>query len=83
VQSEQRVTACTKDVNLFGCFAETPTLFAEGSTVRLRIVWSGASVVGLGRVAYARPGSGMGIEFLTIEPSSLPVLERWLASLTK
>jgi hypothetical protein len=32
-------------------------------------------------VAYSRPDSGMGIHFTTIEPSSLPVLDGWLANL--
>jgi hypothetical protein len=32
----------------------------------------------LGKVAYSRPGLGMGIQFLSIEPGSLPILESWL-----
>lgn len=81
VQSEKRVDARTKDVSLFGCFAETTVPLPEGTKVRFRIVWAGSSVAGLGKVAYTRPGSGVGIHFLNVEPSSLPILERWLANL--
>jgi hypothetical protein len=49
--------------------------------VRLRITRGGASVSGVGKVAYARPGKGMGVQFLSIEPSSLPTLEGWLDKL--
>lgn len=81
VQSEQRVNAHTKDLNLFGCFAETTTPFADGTKVRFKIAWGGSSVAGMGKVAYTRPDAGMGIQFVSIEPSSLSALERWLANL--
>jgi hypothetical protein len=81
LQSERLITANVKDLSLFGCFVEIATPFPEGTKVRLRIVRGAASVVGLGKVAYARPRSGMGIHFTSIEASSQPVLDRWLASL--
>jgi hypothetical protein len=40
-------------------------------------------LVAQGRVTYSRPYSEMGIAFVTIEPSSLPVLDAWLAGLRK
>lgn len=66
---------------MFGCFVETPNPFPEGTKVRLRIVRGGSTVSGMGRVAFSRPGSGMGIHFTSIEPASMPVLDKWMANL--
>jgi hypothetical protein len=62
---------------------ETATLFADGATIRLRISHGGMSLAALGNVIYSRANSGMGIAFTMIEPSSLPVLQTWLAELRK
>ncbi len=81
VQSDAHLTGHTKDLNLFGCFVETPAPFTNGAKVNLRITRGSAAVNGLGKVAYSRPGLGMGIRFLSIEPGSLPTLESWLNKL--
>jgi hypothetical protein len=81
VQSEKQLAAHTKDLNLFGCFVETMSPFPQGTKVRLRISRAGAHVTALGKVANSRPNAGMGIAFITIDPSSFPVLDGWLASL--
>jgi hypothetical protein len=81
MHSEKQLAAHTKDLNLFGCFVETMSPFPQGTKVRLRISRAGAHVTALGRVANSRPNAGMGIAFITIEPSSFPVLDGWLASL--
>jgi ABC-type Na+ transport system ATPase subunit NatA len=83
MQSEKRLAALTKDLSLFGCSVKTVAPFPEGSNVRLRVTHAGVNLVALGKVAYSRPGSGMGIAFIKIEPSSLSVLDAWLAGLRK
>ncbi len=74
LQSEKQLAAHTKDLNLFGCFVETLSPFPQGTKVRLRISRAGAHVTALGKVANSRPNAGMGIAFITIEPSSFPVV---------
>ena len=81
--SEKRVVARTKNLNLLGCFVETKTPFAQGTKVRLTILHAGMNCVAMGKVAYSRPASGMGITFTTIEPKSQEVLDLWLANLRK
>ncbi len=81
MQSEAHLNAHIKDLNMFGCFVETPDPFPEGTKVRLRIVRGGAIVSGAGRVAFSRLGSGMGLQFTSIEPASMPVLDKWVANL--
>ncbi len=83
MQSEKHISGHTKDLSLFGCFVETVTPFPEGTKVRLKISRGETHLVAQGKVTYSRPNSGMGIAFITIEPSSLPVLDVWLANLRK
>ena len=83
VQSEKHLAAHTKDLTLFGCFVETVTPFPEGTKVSLRISHGGTNFSAQAKVAYSRPNSGMGIAFIAIEPSSISVLDAWLASLRK
>jgi hypothetical protein len=83
MQSEKHIAGHTKDLSLFGCFAETVDPFPEGTKVRLRISRGETHLVAQGKVTYSRPGSEMGIAFTTVEPSSLPVLDVWPAGLKK
>ena len=77
------MAAHTEDLSMFGCFVETIAPFPAGTKVSLRISHAGANFTGQGTVAYSRPNAGMGIAFTSIEPSSLPVLDLWLANLRK
>jgi hypothetical protein len=81
VQSEKHISGHTNDLSLFGCFAATVTPFPQGTKVRLKMLRGRRQLFAHGRVTYSRPGTGIGIAFVTIEPSSLPVLEAWLAGL--
>jgi PilZ domain len=81
IQSEKHVAALTKDLSLFGCSVKTVTPFPEGTKVRLRIWYAGVNFAAGGKVVYSRPDWGMGIAFTAIEPSSMAILDTWLASL--
>jgi hypothetical protein len=82
-QAERHISGNTKDLNLFGCYAVTVDTFPEGTKVRLRISCGETRIIAQGKVTYSRPNSGMGIAFTAIEPSSLSVLNVWLAGLRK
>jgi PilZ domain len=83
LQSEKHLAAHIKDLNLLGCYVETVTPFSEGTKVRLNISHAGKNFSAIGRVAYSRPSSGMGITFITIESRSQEILDLWLANLRK
>jgi hypothetical protein len=83
VRTENHFVARTRDLSVFGCSVETPTPFPENTKVRLRITRGGVNFVAQGKVAYSRPNSGMGIAFTSVEPSSVSVLDAWLADLRK
>jgi hypothetical protein len=59
------------------------TLFPKDTKVRLQISHAGVNFIAIGKVAYSRPDSGMGIAFITIELESQEVLGLWLADLRK
>jgi hypothetical protein len=81
--TEKQLGAHTEDLSVFGCFVETAAPFPVGTTVRLRISHAGVNFMAQGKVAYSRKDGGMGVAFTSIEPSSLPILDAWLADLRK
>jgi len=83
LQSEKQLAAHIENLNLLGCFVETVTPFPKGTKVRLQISHGGVNFIAIGKVAYSRPNSGMGITFITIEPKKQEVLDLWLADLRK
>jgi len=83
LESEKHLAAHIKDLNLLGCYVETVSPFPEGTKLRLNISHAGMNFIAVGKVAYSRPNSGMGIVFITIEPKSQEVLDLWLANLRR
>lgn len=81
LQSEKQLAAHIENLNLLGCFVETVTPFPEGTKVRLKISHAGVSFNAIGKVAYSRPHSGMGVAFTAIEPSNVAILDAWLENL--
>lgn len=81
VQAATQIQERTTDLSLFGCQVKTVTPFTPATKVSVKISHAGESFRALGRVAYARPGVGMGIVFTTIQSSDRMVLEEWLAEL--
>jgi len=83
LQSEKQLAAHIANLSLLGCFVETVTPFPEGTNVRLKISHASVNLIAIGKVAYSRPQSGMGVAFTTIEPSNVPILDAWLENLRK
>jgi len=81
LQTQKQVAAHTEDVSAYGCFIETLTPFAAYTKVRLRITHGGRHMIVNGKVAYSQAKAGMGIVFVSFEPGSLAILDRWLDDL--
>jgi hypothetical protein len=81
LQTEKQLSAHIENLNLLGCFVETVTPFPKGTKIRLQISHDGVNFMAIGKMAYSRPNSGMGIAFITIDPRSLETLDLWLADL--
>lgn len=73
-----QIAAHIENLNLFGCLVETTSPLPAGTNVRVRISHRGMILAAEGKVAYSRPGAGMGIEFASIEPGSIAILDNWL-----
>lgn len=76
-----QISAQTQDLTRFGCFVETATPLADGTKINLHISHNGETVVAQGIVAYSRKGTGMGVGFTFMEPSSASILDTWLSDL--
>jgi hypothetical protein len=74
-----RLKARTSELSLCGCFVDMLNPTPEGSTLRIVILHGDTMLGALGRVAYILPNIGMGVAFVTIEPSQLAILQKWLA----
>lgn len=81
LETETRIKEQTRDLSLFGCSVDAQKALRTGTRVRLRISHAGENFIALGRVVYARQGSGMGIAFTKVEPNHELVLENWIAEL--
>jgi len=81
LQSEIQIRERTTTLSLFGCGINTSKPFPPGTRVRVKLSHRGAEMLALGRVAYARPGVGMGVVFTTVEPEEGRVLAEWIAEL--
>jgi hypothetical protein len=74
-----RIQARISDLGREGCYVDTISPFAVGSSVVIRVMKGDKGFSAKGIVLYATVGMGMGLKFTSVEPSDLPVLERWLA----
>lgn len=78
---ETRVWGRVSDISLGGCFVEMPSPFKEGIKVRLALWIQDRKVWSLGKVAAARLGSGIGIEFLEMKDEDREQLKQYVNSL--
>jgi hypothetical protein len=83
IETGDQIAAPTEDLTRSGCFVETATPFADGTKLALRVLHNRAIVIALGEVAYSLVGNGMGIRFTAIEPSSVSILDAWLAEVNE
>ena len=80
-ESGARAHLKTGDLSSGGCFLDTLNPSPEGAEVLVTISQAGGKFTAIGRVVFAFPRLGMGIEFTRVEPEQLSTLEGWLAAL--
>jgi len=78
---ETRAWGRVSDISPSGCFVEMPSPFKEGTQVRLALWIQEKKIWALGKVADARLGSGIGIEFLEMKNEDRVELQRFVESL--
>jgi hypothetical protein len=78
---ESRVWGRVSDISLGGCFVEMSSTLKEGTKVRLALWIQDKKLWAVGKVAAARLGSGVGIEFEEIKTDDREQLKRYLDTL--
>ena len=81
LQTETKLAAHTEDISAYGCFVETIAPLAADTKIKVQITRDGQHMVAHGKVAYSRPKTGMGVVFVSFEPGSLAILNKWLDDL--
>jgi hypothetical protein len=77
------VTKRVSDVGEGGLFVDTPVPSEVGTQLKVRFVLDGEVVEAEGKVAYAQPFIGMGVEFLRISPEHREVVRRFVARMVE
>jgi hypothetical protein len=80
---ERRIGGGISVISRGGCYFRAPELLSTGSVLRLRVEWRGKSLETWARVAHSVPGDGMGLAFLSMEPSQTRTLKEWLQELSE
>jgi c-di-GMP-binding flagellar brake protein YcgR len=83
LEKGKRCSGRTIDVSTGGCFIASNHPLPERTRVKLRLIHGKESVEILATVRAVRPGIGMGMEFLEIDPAQFAILQRWLAPIQK
>jgi hypothetical protein len=78
---ESRIWGRVSDISLGGCFVEMSSTLKEGTKVRLALWIQDKKLWAVGKVAAARLGSGVGIEFEEIKTDDREQLKRYLDTL--
>lgn len=79
---ENRIWGRVSDISLGGCFVEMSSTLKEGTKVRLALWIQDKKLWAVGKVAAARLGSGVGIQFEEIKADDREHLQRYLDTLS-
>jgi hypothetical protein len=77
--SDIRVSGRTKMLSLSGCCMDSVKVFAQGATVRIKLLHQGSEVMALARVVYSNLDLGIGVAFTSVETEGERILESWIA----
>lgn len=75
-QPMQRVWGTLDDLSLGGCHVKTTQPFPVNTPVDIRLGLDSGEIKARGAVCSSRPGIGMGISFVEVDPVSFPRLEQ-------
>jgi hypothetical protein len=81
-QHRTRMNARTSDLGKGGCYVDTFSPFPLNTGVRIRITRDKAAFMADAKVVSSKVGMGMGLQFTSIEPQQMGVLEKWIGELS-
>ena len=77
-----RMSARTSDIGRGGCYVDTYCPFPLKTPVKLRLTNEKSSFVAEAEVVYSKIGMGMGLQFTSIDPQQMGVLDKWIGELS-
>jgi hypothetical protein len=69
------------ELSRYGCFLQTPTPLATGTSLAVKIMNQGQVFAATAMVVYSQPAIGMGIAFREVKSLFQGLLEDWLREL--
>ena len=69
------------ELSRYGCFLQTPTPLATGTSLVVRIMNQGKVFAATAMVVYSQPDLGMGIAFREVKSLFQTILDDWLREL--
>jgi len=78
-ESDARIKSQVRDLSQQGCFVDTDTPLALGTSTSVRITKSATIFEAHARVVYNQTAKGMGLMFKAVEPQHLRTLDTWIA----
>ena len=77
------ISARVRQLGLYGCYMDTPSPFAEGTAVVVKIFVPGEYFEAKGTVIHVQEPSGMGLSFRDVKPNFRIILRSWLLSVMR
>lgn len=81
--SDVRIATRVSELSRFGCYLDMMNPFPVGTLVLVKISAGDAFFQAKAKIVYSQPNMGAGVVFLEIDPTYVPVLERWLSDAAK
>jgi PilZ domain len=83
-KSDVRVASRVSELSLHGCYLDMMNPFPVDTPILLKI-WTEETTVfhTRGKIIYAQPNIGAGVQFGDVEPKCLAILQHWLAEAAK
>jgi PilZ domain-containing protein len=81
--TDTRLRSRVSDICKEGCYLDMVNPLPSGTHVQLTIASDKAVFRARGRIVYAVPHMGAGVNFEEIEPESMPILQAWIAEAAK
>ena len=80
--SGAKITGRTADLGLGGCYIDTLSPLPVGIEVKLKISRGNESFEAQARVIFSQIGMGMGVAFVSAQPSQIRTFQKWIQEIT-
>jgi hypothetical protein len=83
LSSGATITGRTADLGLGGCYIDTLSPLPVGTEVKLKISKGEESFEAQGKVTFSQIGMGMGVAFVSAQPTQIRTFQKWIREISK